>query len=232
MDFKKLSWYLSSISYKQTYVSVAHQVDSDFLDFIGGRVENAFVADCGCGPGVVTKKLAEHGATKITAIDMNPGMIFHAKRLLKPEIDQGKVRVLLKGYSPSLFKELKDTETNGGGFDIVLFKRSLYCSRDVIVENLKAAYKTLRPDGQIIIIHPNKSFLDYVFKRFPVPALYSPYHFFNRIISLAAHWLRVGEYRVYSNEQWYQIFRYVSPKIHFEEIPTKQRAYLMYALKK
>ena len=61
------AWHLSALVYEWSYVQVAHQIDEDCLAFLGERLIGAVVADCGCGPGVVTEKLVRAGAALVVA---------------------------------------------------------------------------------------------------------------------------------------------------------------------
>lgn len=65
------AWHLSALMYAWAYIHVAHQIDEDCLAYLGERVVGMLVADCGCGPGVVTEKLLRAGAARVVAIDIN-----------------------------------------------------------------------------------------------------------------------------------------------------------------
>src|SRR5215471_20942639 len=87
------AWHLSALVYEWSYIQVAHQIDEDFLDYLGERMVGAVVADCGCGPGVVTEKLLQAGAARVVAIDANASMIERASIRLAKGVATGKVLV-------------------------------------------------------------------------------------------------------------------------------------------
>src|SRR5688500_16784152 len=69
------AWDISARVYEWAYIQVAHQTDVDLLAYLGERAVGATVADCGCGPGVVSEKFLRAGAATVVAIDSNVGMI-------------------------------------------------------------------------------------------------------------------------------------------------------------
>ena len=87
------AWHLSALVYEWSYVQVAHQIDEDFLGYLGERLIGAVVADCGCGPGVVTEKLLQAGASRVVAIDANASMIERARARLAKGVATGQVLV-------------------------------------------------------------------------------------------------------------------------------------------
>src|SRR5262249_38894921 len=95
------AWHLSALVYEWSYIQVAHQIDEDFLDYLGERMVGAVVADCGCGPGVVTEKLLQAGAARVVAIDANASMIERAKVRLAKRITTGKVVACQTSYEAS-----------------------------------------------------------------------------------------------------------------------------------
>src|SRR5215468_11491556 len=80
------AWHLSALVYEWSYVHVAHQIDEDVLACLGERLIGAVVADCGCGPGVVTEKLVRAGAALVVAIDVNASMMKRARARLAKDI--------------------------------------------------------------------------------------------------------------------------------------------------
>ena len=87
------AWHLSALVYEWSYVQVAHQIDEDFLGYLSERLIGAVVADCGCGPGVVTEKLLQAGAARVVAIDANASMIERVRARLAKGVAAGKVLV-------------------------------------------------------------------------------------------------------------------------------------------
>src|SRR5712691_13101306 len=87
------AWHLSALVYEWSYVQVAHQIDEDCLGYLGERLIGAVVADCGCGPGIVTEKLLQAGACRVVAIDANASMIERAQARLAKHVATGKALV-------------------------------------------------------------------------------------------------------------------------------------------
>jgi ubiquinone/menaquinone biosynthesis C-methylase UbiE len=70
-DRRHLSWYVSALLYRLSYIQLAHQLDDDLFRYLGEQVSGSVVADCGCGPGVGVETFLEHGAAQVFAIDSN-----------------------------------------------------------------------------------------------------------------------------------------------------------------
>src|SRR5215470_6088702 len=138
------AWHLSALVYEWSYIHVAHQIDEDFLDYLGERMVGAVVADCGCGPGVVTEKLLQAGAARVVAIDANASMIERAKARLTKRVTTGKVVVCQTSHEANTLTGICQQALGGHGFDIVLFKRSLYMPRQRALLTLRHAATALR----------------------------------------------------------------------------------------
>jgi len=133
------AWHLSALVYEWSYVQVAHQIDEDFLGYLGERVLGAVVADCGCGPGVVTEKLLQAGASRVVAIDANASMIERARARLAKGVATGQVLVCHASHEADTLAGVRQRALAGRGFDIVLFKRSLYMPRQRALLTLRQA---------------------------------------------------------------------------------------------
>ncbi len=111
-------------------------------------LKNKRVLDAGCGPGIYSEWLVEHGA-EVTAFDASPKMVALAKRRLK---DKAYVR------QADLSKPLDFLDSSS--FDIVLSPLVLE-----YIEDWRAAfaelYRVLRPGGQFVFscTHPLFDFL-------------------------------------------------------------------------
>ena len=228
---RHLSWYVSALLYRLSYFELAHQLDDDLFGYLGRQVEGAVVADCGCGPGVVTQKFLEHGARQVFAIDGNPPMIRQVHARLPQAIASGRVVPVLRRFHPGLFPELSQTYLGGSGFDILLFKRSLYSRREQALPVLQAACACLNPGGVLALVHAERSVLRYAFG----PGLrwqpYTVYHLVNRLFSLLGRRLGVGEYSLYSQAELLELARSaVSGKL-VEVIPSGQQSYNLVAIR-
>jgi 2-polyprenyl-3-methyl-5-hydroxy-6-metoxy-1,4-benzoquinol methylase len=141
------AWYLSALVYEWSYIQVAHQTDRDLFRYLGERIVGATVADCGCGPGIVTEKLLEAGAARVFAIDANASMIGKTRARLAKAIANGQVLLQQASHEGETLPRLRQKELAGRGFDIVLFKRSLYMPRPRALLTLRHAAATLGAKG-------------------------------------------------------------------------------------
>ena len=123
------AWHLSALVYEWSYIQVAHQIDEDFLDYLGERVVGAVVADCGCGPGVVTEKLLQAGAARVVAIDANASMLERAKARLAKRVATGKVVVCQTSHEASTLAGICQQALGGYGFDE---EYTLYTCRELL----------------------------------------------------------------------------------------------------
>jgi SAM-dependent methyltransferase len=224
------AWDISAYVYAWTYNRVAHQIDVDMLTYLGSRVTDAIVADCGCGPGVVSEKMLEAGAARVVAIDSNAAMVEQTRARLARlgGAERGIVRCMShEGKALSL---LSQQELGGSGFDIILFKRSLYTPRPRALETLRDAAVALRKQGVIIVIHPEKSLSRYVCAPPFGLARYSLFHLFNRAISRAAEWVGAEEYTLYSHDELVDLMREAVPEATVRPIPSQQRPFNLVAL--
>ena len=140
------AWHLSALVYEWSYIQVAHQIDEDFLGYLGERVVGAVVADCGCGPGIVTEKLLQAGACRVVAIDANASMIERAQARLAKRVATGQALVCHASHEAGALASVRQQALAGRGFDIVLFKRSLYMPRQRALLTLRHAAPRCTPE--------------------------------------------------------------------------------------
>jgi SAM-dependent methyltransferase len=224
------AWYLSALFYEWSYIQVAHQTDVDFFRYLGDRVIGATIADCGCGPGVVAEKFLQAGAARVVAIDANAGMISKARVRLAKAIESGQVVMQHTSHEGEALVCVQQKELQGRGFDIVLFKRSLYMPRTRALLTLRHAVSALGPNGVVVVVHPECSLIRYAFAPpFGITG-YTPFHLFNRAISRLAEWSGMEEYTLYSRRELLGLLREAVPEAHIESIPSQQRPYNLVAL--
>jgi SAM-dependent methyltransferase len=224
------AWYLSALFYEWSYIRVAHQTDVDFFRYLGERVIGATVADCGCGPGVVTEKFLEAGAARVVAIDANAGMIGKAQARLAKAIEAGQVAIRHASHEGGTLAYLRQQELRGKGFDIVLFKRSLYMPRARALLTLRYAASTLRAKGVMVVVHPERALSRYAFAPPFGLTAYTLFHLFNRTISRLAEWCGMEEYTLYTRQELLLLLREAVPEAQVHFIPSQQRPYNLVAL--
>ncbi len=221
-------WYLSSLVYRFSYLQIAHQVDADLLQYLGKRIQGAVVLDCGCGPGVVVEKLLRHGAARVVALDANPAMLAQTRRRLAACTGEEVVTVQA-AFNPQLFKDLRKGFPERPGWDLILFKRSLYMRPEEAALLLSAAGKQLAPGGTLAVIHPERSLARYAFGPGWQIRSYTFYHLFNRFISLFADRFGFGLYTLYTQAELLELVRQAHPGWKVEFIPSRQKAYNLVA---
>jgi SAM-dependent methyltransferase len=224
------AWHLSALVYERSYVRVAHQIDEDFLGYLGERLIGAVVADCGCGPGVVTEKLLRAGAAMVVAIDANASMIERARARLAKGVATGKVLVCHASHEADTLASLRQQALAGRGFDIVLFKRSLYMPRQRALLALRQAAAALRARGIIVVVHPERSLLRYAFAPPFGLTSYTPLHVVNRAISRVLEWGGLEEYTLYTCAELLALLREAVPEAQVQRLPSQQRPYNLAAL--
>jgi SAM-dependent methyltransferase len=232
MDTKPhhLSWYLSAIFYRFTFIGIANQVDEEMFAYLGGKVKGAVVADCGCGPGALAAKLLRRGARRVVAIDGNGGMLSQVAARLPEAVNSGHVIPVQARFSAELFERLVAEHPGIRGFDLALFKRSLYMPRGQAVEIVRAAAEHLNPGGKVVVIHPERSLRRYAFGPGMRVRSYTPYHLVNRTLSRLGQRLGLGEYAVYTREELVGLVEEAARGRAVEVIPSKQRAYNLVAV--
>lgn len=224
------AWHLSALFYEWAYINVAHQTDDDVFAYLGTRMSGATVIDCGCGPGVVTEKFLQAGASKLVAIDANAGMLGKAKTRLRHAIEKGQVLLQQTSHEGQTLARLRQQELGGQGFDVILFKRSLYMPRPRAIETIRCAASTLNHQGVIIIIHPERSLFRYAFAPPFGLTPYTLFHIGNRTVSRLAEWCGMEEYTLYSRNELVSLLHEAVPGAKVELIPSRQRPYNLAAL--
>jgi len=103
--------------------------------------ENAKIADFGCGPGLYTTRLAEHGA-KVTGIDFSKNSIDYAKEVVKEK--KLNINYIINNY---LDVEIEDR------FDLILMIMCDFCalSPDQRKKMLSKFHSCLKPDGSVLL---------------------------------------------------------------------------------
>ncbi len=182
------AWEISARFYRRTYGPLAHGLDEAVFARVGG-VDGAVVADVGCGPGVVTRKLLERGVARVYAVDVSPRMLAQVPD--DPRVE--KVRARLEDDPLARLGE--------DALDLVIFKRSLYLPRPLALRALRSARRTLRPGGAIAVVHPEASVVAYAFGRPSRLRRHTAYHLFNRGISTLGVLLGGEDYGVYTRAE-------------------------------
>jgi SAM-dependent methyltransferase len=224
------TWYLSAPFYAQTYDDLAHQLDEDLFAYLGGRTQGAVVADCGCGPGVVTAKFLQRGAARVFAIDVNAAMLRQVRARLADAVATRRVVPVHRVVDARLFPELRERFLDGSGFDIALFKRSLYIKREQALPVLQAVVANLNLGGVLAVIHGERSLRRYAIGPGLRPTRYTAYHLFNRSISKLGEKLGIGHYSVYTRGELLDLLCTAAPGRKVELIPSQQRAYNLVAV--
>jgi len=224
------AWHLSALVYEWSYVQVAHQIDEDCLAFLGERLIGAVVADCGCGPGVVTEKLVRAGAALVVAIDGNASMLKRARARLAKAIASGKVLVYQGSYEAQTLATIRAQALAGRGFDLVLFKRSLYMPRPRALRTLRTAAASLGPRGLIVVAHPERALWRYACAPPFGLTSYTPLHVVNRAVSRVLAWSGSEEYTLYTRAELLGLLQEAVPGAHVHRVRTQQRPYNLVAL--
>lgn len=225
------AWSLSALVYEKAYIRVAHQTDADLLAYLSDRVRGATVADCGCGPGVVSEKFIEAGAARVVAIDSNAGMVEKARARLQPFVRSGRAVVRQVSHEGDTLERLRQEVLDGQGFDIVLFKRSLYMPRPRALQTIRHAAAALEAEGIIVVVHPERVLGRYAFAPPFGITSYTPFHLFNRAISRVAECCGMEEYTLYSRDELLDLLREAVPGAAAEFIPSQQRPYNLAVLR-
>ncbi len=217
------AWNVSAWVYARTYGPLAHRLDEDVFSWLGREgLAGKVVMDCGCGPGVVARKLVELGAAKVICVDVSPKMLEQVgddPRLIKVQarLEPGELKPIADQYAPE-------------GVDVVLFKRSLYHPTDVAVEVLREAHGLLKPGGQVVVVHPERKILPYAFGRPLRVHRHTPYHLFNRTISKIGVRLGGEQYTVHTRDELLSLARRAAGENSVSEIPTSQGSFNLIAL--
>jgi SAM-dependent methyltransferase len=223
-------WLVSSLFYRFSYIDLVHQIDEDLFAYLGHRTQGAIVADCGCGPGVVTEKFLQRGALRVLAIDASASMLRQTYSCLPDAIATGRVVIVQDTFKVSLFTNLRNRFLNDGGIDIILFKRSLYLKPEQALSILQAAVASLSQGGVLVLIHGERSLRRYAFGPELQVMSYTPFHIFNRGISKLGEKLGFGEYTLYEQAELVDLLSLAATGRLVELIPSQQQAYNLVAI--
>lgn len=216
-------WNLTARIYAWTSGPLSHPLDSDLMAYLGDSIKGAVVADCGCGPGLATRRMVSEGAEKVCAIDVSREMLEH--------IGQDPRIVTLQSTMESRpLDRLRENEIEDG-FDLVLFKRSLYMHRAEALEVLKNAYGYLRPGGRIVVVHPEKKLGPYFFGSPRRLRSHTIPHIINRTSNRLGVLLGVEKYELYTREELLTLAGEVAGPQQVEVIPSGQQAFNMVAIR-
>jgi SAM-dependent methyltransferase len=229
------AWDISALTYQwsYSYLGLNNQIDDDLFNYLGKRVVGAVVADCGCGPGVVAGKLLRRGASQVIAVDSNRLMVRKARiQLRRHKVDASRVTCVLASHENGTLERLRRKYLGGNGFDLVLFKRSLYLPRPRAVRLLREATQALNSGGRVVVVHPERSLRRYCFSPPFGIARHTPFHLYNRLISRIAERLGGQEYSLYTRRELLSLLREAAPRQKAVLIETKQRAFNLAAIEK
>ncbi len=229
--FEHQSWRVSAPFYRLSYIDIAHHLDEALFAHLADEVQGAVVADCGCGPGIVVEKFLQRGASHVIGVDVNEAMLQQTRERVSPAIANGRVQTVQATFSPKLFPRLQKQYLDDGGFDIILFKRSLYLKRKRALFVLRAAARGLNKGGVLAVIHGKRSLRRYAFGPGMCLMPYTPYHLFNRGISKLGERLGMGNYRLYTEEELLDLLHETAPNYQIEKIASEQHAYNLAAIK-
>lgn len=224
-------WHVSARVYAHSYIDLAHQLDDELFAYLGDRLRGAVVADCGCGPGVVTEKLCRRGAARVFAVDLNAAMLRQVRARLEAAVAAGQVVIVAGAVTPGRFGQLRERYLARRGFDLILFKRSLYARAPRALPVLRAAVASLNPGGVLAVVHPDRSLRRYAFGPGLKPRRHTAFHLFNRAVSKLGEKLGLGDYTLYTKEELLDLLRAAAGDRPVEPIPSRQRAYNLAAVR-
>lgn len=216
-------WNVTARIYAWTSGPLSRPLDTDLLAYLGDSIKDAVVADCGCGPGLATRRMVSEGAERIYAIDVS-------REMLDQIGDNPRIVTVQSTMEDRPLDKLKE---DGGedGFDLILFKRSLYMNRIEALEVLKNAYSHLLPEGCIVVIHPEKKIGPYFFGSPPRLRRHTIPHIINRTSNHLGVLMGVEKYELYTREELLALVEKVAGSRHVEPIPSRQQAFNMVAIR-
>lgn len=164
---------------KKNICQPLHIINNIRFNYIKSKTNiiNKNILDLGCGGGILTEKLAQHGA-KITALDKSKELIKIAKsRLIFSSIKINYLNIDIMNF-------LKKCQTK---FDIIICMELLeHIENKQPIINLSK--NILNENGTIIISSLNKNILTYIkiilFGEFILKKLHKNTHIFNKLIKL------------------------------------------------
>jgi SAM-dependent methyltransferase len=227
---RQLSWYVSAVLYRYSYIDIARQLDDDLFAYLGDHLNGVLAADCGCGPGQLTEKLLACGVGRILAIDHNIAMLHQLETRVPQAFQEGRVITIHARLYPGLFTEYLNQTKKFPGYGLILFKRSLYMPPDEALSLLRAATASLIPGGMLVVIHGERSLRQYAFLPDMKIASHTLYHLINRFFSRVGHSLGLGEYNLYTCQELVDLLTQAAEGKHVQVIPSQQRAYNLVAI--
>jgi SAM-dependent methyltransferase len=117
------------------------------------------------------------------------------------------------------------------GFDLVLFKRSLYMNPDEALEILKNSHGHLRPGGCVVVVHPEKKLGPYFFGSPPWFRSYTIPHIINRTSNRFGVLMGVEKYQLYTRRELVELSEKVAGSDKVEVIPSRQHSFNMVAIR-
>lgn len=193
------------------------------LKYLDGSIRGAVVADCGCGPGLATRRMVSEGASKVYAIDASEGMLAQIA-------DDPHIVKMQSTLEERPLDRLRESETPEG-FDLVLFKRCLYMSIPEALEILKNAFGHLRQGGYLVVVHPEKKLWPYFFGSPPWFHHYTIPHIINRISNRLGVLMGVEKYQLYTRKELTTLMEEVAGCAGVEAIPSSQQSFNMVAIR-
>ncbi len=217
-------WNVTARIYAWTSGPLSHPLDSDMLKYLDGSIRGAVVADCGCGPGLATRRMVSEGASKVCAIDASEEML----ALIADDTHIVKLQSTLEERPLDKLRESEAPE----GFDLVLFKRCLYMSIPEALEILKNAFSHLRQGGCLVVVHPEKKLQPYFFGSPPRFHRYTIPHIINRISNRLGVLLGVEKYQLYTRKELTALAEEVASCGEVEAIPSCQQSFDLVTIRK
>jgi len=156
-----LVWSINARLYNATYSNLVHEIDTKILDFLHsrGNITGKKVLDVGAGTGIMTLKCVGIGAEEVHAVDRNFTML--SKLSDNPIYQQNLGRIHLYGADMEDRGIERLAQNADLSFDAIFFKRCLYFSPEGVKSVLQQAENVLNPGGHIVIVHPEKSMVEY-----------------------------------------------------------------------
>ena len=193
------------------------------LKYLDGSIRGAVVADCGCGPGLTTRRMVSEGASKVCAIDAS-------EEMLALIADDTQIVKLLSTLEERPLDKLRESEAPEG-FDLILFKRCLYMSTPEALEVLKNAFGHLRQGGCLVVVHPEKKLQPYFFGSPPRFHHYTIPHIINRISNRLGVLMGVEKYQLYTRKELTALAEEIAGFAEVEAIPSSQQSFNMVAIR-
>lgn len=218
------AWDVSALVYARTYGPLAHRLDDEIIAATKANFQGGVVIDCGCGPGVVTAKLAAAGPRLVVAVDVS-------QKMLDQVAPRDNVVTLRSVVEAGVLSKLR-AEHAPEGFSLILFKRSLYHPHDQAVALLRDGYANLKPGGSIAIVHPEGSVRRYAFGEPMRLRSYTPYHLFNRTVSRLGVAIGGEHYTTPTREDLLALASEIDAGAEVSRIPLDQACFNLVLIRK